>query len=87
MENVNEVNNMLEQLDFQNKNLNQKNLELSGALSGSNFNDADEQNLIHYQLETDKILERMEHFLKGDQVKFGEQGMYYTNPTKKVLAL
>jgi len=75
----------IEELFSQNQDLKNKNLELSGALSSGGFNEQDEQNLIHYQLETDKILERIEHFLKGDQLKFGSEGAYYSEPTKKVL--
>ena len=82
------VEEYMQSLDFENKNLRNENLKLSGSLSSQNFNEQDEQNLIHYQLETDKFLERIEHFLKGDQIKFGgEQGVYYTDPTKKVLTI
>ena len=69
----------------QNQDLKNKNAELSNNIANQIFNQEDEQNLIRYQLETDKILERIEHFLKGDQVKFGESGAYYDSPTKEVL--
>ena len=71
----------------QNQMLTNRNNELAGALSHGSFNEQDEQNLIQYQLETDKILERIEHFLKGDQVKFNENGAYYAPPTKEVLTI
>lgn len=77
----------MQNLDLENKSLKQKNMELGGALTSSGMQDADEQNLIHYQLETDKILERIEHFLKGDQIRFGTEGTYYSEPTKNVLAI
>lgn len=80
---IDEIN----QLNFENQQLRNKTNELTGALTSSGFNGQDEQNLIITQLETDKILERIEHFLKGDQIKFGENGAYYSEPTKSVLAL
>lgn len=77
----------MDEIFSQNKELQNKNLDLSSALSSRSFNEQDEQNLILYQLETDKILERIEHFLKGDQVKFGEQGAYFSEPTKSILTV
>jgi len=73
-------------VDFENQQLKQKNLELAQAMTSQGFNPEEEQNLIHYQLETDKILERIEHFLRGDAVKFSEEGSYFDTPTKNVLA-
>ena len=37
-----------------------KNQELSQSMVSSNFVQEDDESLIHYQLETDKILERIE---------------------------
>ncbi len=72
---------------LQNQELKNRNAQLGqAALINQGANSQDEQNLIHYQLETDKILERIEHFLKGDQVKFNEEGAYYDSPTKSILA-
>ncbi len=77
-----------EQLGFENQILKNKNAELSGSLANLGFQDpVGEQDVIHYKLETDKILERVEHFLKGDQVKFNENGAYFADPTKNVLAI
>jgi len=73
-------------LDFENQQLKQKQLEMANALSGASFSDEDEKNLIQYQLDTDKILERCENYLKGFQIKFNENGAYFSEPTKKVLA-
>ncbi len=77
----------VQQMDFENQSLKNENQKLTSALTSGGMQDQDEQNLIHYQLETDKILERIEHFLKGDQIKFGESGSYYSEPTKNVLTL
>jgi len=77
----------IENLEYNNKKLQSDNLSLSTAISSQGFSDQDDQNLIHYQLETDRILERIERFLKGDEIKFSENGVYYTEPTKKILAI
>jgi len=82
-----EIAGYMDGLDFENKSLRNENLRLAGSLSNQNFNEQDEQNLIHYQLDTAGFLERIEHFLKGDQIKFSNEGIYYTEPTKKILAL
>jgi len=77
-----------ENLAYENQTLRDKNLEIGRALTSGSFNDAEEQNLIQYQLETDKILERIEHFLKGDQIKFDEKGgSFFAEPTKNVLTI
>lgn len=73
-------------LQMENESLRQKQMELAGALTSQGFTPEEEQNLIQYQLETDKIMERIEHFLKGDQVKFNEDGSFFSEPTKNVLA-
>ncbi len=72
--------------EIENQQLKQKNLELANAMTGGGFTPEEEQNLIQYQLETDKILERTEHFLRGDAIKFNENGSYFDEPTKNVLA-
>ncbi len=73
-------------LEMENQQLRQKNLDLSGAMTSQSFAPEEEQNLIQYQLETDKILERIEHFLRGDTIKFNDKGSYFSDPTKNVLA-
>jgi len=78
--------NYMSNLEVENSQLKNKNLELAGAMTSQGFNPEEEQNLIQYQLETDKILERFEHYLKGDIVKFNERGSYFIEPTKNVLA-
>lgn len=72
--------------EIENQQLKQKNMELANAMTGGGFTPEEEQNLIQYQLETDKILERIEHFLRGDTIKFNDQGSYFDEPTKNVLA-
>lgn len=74
-------------IGMENQQLKNDNLKLQSALTGAGFNDPNEQNSIHERLETDKILERIEHFLKGDQITIGSMGSYYVPPTKNVLAI
>ncbi len=73
---------------IENQDLKNRNSQLTGALVGAGFpQDPNEQDHVHYKLETDKILERIEHFLKGDQVKFDNNGEYFSEPTKNILTL
>lgn len=75
----------VEELQQQNKGLQSQNQELSQSMVSSNFPDNEENNLIYYQLDTDKILERIEHFLKGDKVTTDENGTYYVTPKKTIM--
>ena len=73
-------------LETENEQLKQDNLKTAGAMTAQAFLPDEEPNLIQYQLETDKILERIEHFLKGDTIRFTADGSYFDFPTKNVLA-
>jgi hypothetical protein len=73
-------------LGLENEELKRKNMEMAGAMTSQGFTQEEEQNLIQYQLETEKILERIEHFLRGDVIKFTDKGSYFASPTKNVLA-
>ena len=73
-------------LETENEQLKQENLKVTGAMTAQGFLPEEDENLIKYQLETDKILERIEHFLRGDTIKFGDNGTYFDAPTKNVLA-
>lgn len=77
---------MMPEVDYEKQQLMNDNAKMAGALTGAGFENPEEQNMIQAQLETDKILERIEHFLKGDQVKFGDDGAFFAEPTKNVLA-
>jgi hypothetical protein len=72
----------IEGLQAQNKDLQSSNAELSQSMVSSNFDPQADENLIQYQLETDKILERIEHYLKGDQIKFNNGNVYFETPKK-----
>lgn len=73
-------------LDFENQQLKQKQMELARALTSQGFTAEEEQNLVQFQLETDNVLERCKNYLQGFQIKFNENGAYFAEPTKKVLA-
>ena len=85
-EEIYEPTEQMSNVELENQSLRQKNMALAGAISNTGFTPEEEQNLIQYQLETDKILERTEHFLKGDIVRFSNEGSYFDEPTKNVLA-
>lgn len=72
-------------LEVDNEQLRQDNLKMSGGMISQGFAPEEDQNLILHQLETDKILERIEHFLRGDTIRFTEDGSYFDSPTKSVL--
>lgn len=86
MEEEFEPTELMSNAELENQELRQKNNALASALSTGGFTPEEEQNLIQYQLETDKILERTEHFLKGDVIRFNDKGSYFDEPTKNVLA-
>lgn len=62
-----------------------KNLELAQAMSGqsSAFGNTQDPNLIQWQLELDNILERIDHLLKGDELKFVNGNLIWTEPKNK----
>ncbi len=67
----------LEALEKQNKDLLNKNTELSGVISTSSFNNQRDGNLVQFQLESEDILEKIEHFLKGDKIKEADGEIFY----------
>jgi len=56
-----------EQAVQENEELKNNQNQLNQALQSSSFFSQQEDNLIQYQLSPDSILERVEHFLRGDQ--------------------
>ncbi|KKL63309.1 hypothetical protein LCGC14_2176390 [marine sediment metagenome] len=62
--------------------------ELSNFAGNTVFSQAQDNNLIVWQLELDNILERIEHLLRGDIVKEDEEGnIIYTQPNDKGLII
>ncbi len=82
------MNEHLEVLEQLNKQKDNKINELSGYTSNTMLNQAQETNLIMWQLELDNILERIEHLLKGDIVQDdGAGNIVYTEPKNKSLII
>ena len=80
--------NYLNALEQQNAELKNKNIELAGAVSGSSFNSNQDGNLIQYQLGSDDILDKIEHFLKGDIIKVDKEGnVFYEAQSNQDLVL
>ncbi len=81
-----------EHLDFLEKQLKQQDnkiAELGGYAASSIYGtQAQDSNLIMWQLELDNILERIEHLLKGDIIKVvGEDTIYETPKDKSLIIL
>jgi hypothetical protein len=68
------------EMELAKENMNQQNNPISNA-SQSSFMGSEQENLIKWQLELDSILERIEHILRGDKIKF-ENGNIYWIPSE-----
>ena len=74
--------------DQENSYLKQRNLGLQDAVE-SNFLPKGDTNVIEFKLSPEELLERIEHYLRGDVLKSktgenNELESYYTVPTKKI---
>ena len=67
---------------YENKYLSDQNHSLSTAMATQAFMDQNEDNLIFYQLETDRMIEKIEHFLRGDEISFDDKGNSFYVPPK-----
>lgn len=65
--------NLLSQLQAELEENKTKNLQLNSALASSSFQ-AQEDNLIKYQLDTGELLNMIEHFLKGEYLSLDKEG-------------
>ena len=78
----------LNELEQQNKKLKSKNTEYQSNISNTSFNNSDDGNVVQWQLETDDILDKIEHFLKGDIVKTDKDGnVFYEKQKEKDLVI
>lgn len=66
--------NYIKQLQEDNELQRQKAMQLSGALSASQSTGNPNPNLIEFQLELDSILDEIRHNLRGDILKYDEEG-------------
>ena len=56
------------------EDLKAKNTQLQTALAGSQFQSQEDKNLIEFQLDTNEMISKIEHFLKGDYVETDDEG-------------
>lgn len=76
--------------DVENSYLKNQNLGLRDSVE-SNFLPKQDTNVIEFKLSSEELLERIEHYLRGDILKsrineHGEAETYYAVPTKKITA-
>lgn len=68
--------------------LKQKNAQLNTALSSSSYQGQEEGNLIQFQLDTGELLNKIEHFLRGEYITTDTEGNeYWTKQEDKSLIL
>lgn len=78
----------LNELENENQALKNKTNEMTGAMATTLFNKNDDSNLIQFQLETEDILDKLQHFLTGDIITQDEEGgFYYKKQKNKDLVL
>jgi len=66
--------------------LKSKNTQLATALATSAFQGQEDANLIQFQIDTAEMLNKIEHFLRGEYITTDPSGNeYWTKPMKKVL--
>lgn len=79
-----DVSEYLENLEKAYKQSKAKNTEYEAHISNTSFNNQENSNLVQWQVNTDDILDMIEHFLKGDVQVTEEGNTYYTAPTKLI---
>lgn len=64
----------IEQLHAESEAIKAQNIKLTSAIAGSSYGSQLDQNSIQFQLDPSDILNRIEHFLKGDFIKVDDDG-------------
>ncbi len=81
---MDEKDNYIEQLEAEVNNKSAQNAQLNNSLQQNMFQEKD-GNLIEYQLGFDDMLNRLEHFLRGNVLKVDQEGNeFYEKPTMEV---
>lgn len=85
---VADIEKELSSKDMENNYLRSRNLSLQDAAE-SNFMPRTDPNVIEYKLSSEELLDRIEHYLRGDILKtrIGENNQaetYYSTPVKKI---
>ncbi len=85
----NENNELIQGLTSEVNELRGKNAHMAMGLSNTSYQGAEESNIIHFQLDTGDMLEKLEHFFRGDKIEVnkdtGEQ--YWARQKNKDLIL
>ncbi len=75
---MDEDDNILKELqELEKEKLRNQNLQLNTALASSSFQGGEGSNLIEYQLDPGDLLNRLEHFLRGEYISFDNDGNEY----------
>ena len=78
----------LETSEREKKELQNKNTEYQSFISNSSFNNAEEGNQRQWQLEVEDVLDKIEHFLKGDAIVTDAEGnTFYQEQKDKDLVI
>lgn len=80
-----EVQNYITRLETQLAQQEQQNVQQSKGISGAMFDDERTENLIRWQLDIKEELERIEHLLKGDVLRYDKKGNEYWDKDKNPL--
>jgi hypothetical protein len=77
-----DINDYLTALTSENKDQQNKIQELNSIVSQSSFANDKDKNLIQFQLETEDILDKIEHFLRGEIIKTDDEGNIFYEKQK-----
>lgn len=69
-------------LEAENQRLQGENNAVNMAYSASTYGGNKDSTTIQYQLDPSDMLERLEHFLRGDKLDFDAKGSEYWKPQK-----
>jgi hypothetical protein len=83
-----QINREMVSKDQENQYLRSRSLQMQDAIE-SNFNPKQDANVIEFKLSSEELLERIEHYLRGDILKTRinenkQAETFYTTPTKKL---
>lgn len=88
MDNIDEIRDYIKGLETDLQESRSKNAHLTSATAHSSFNQGDKTNLIEFQLDTAELINRLEHFLRGDYITIDDSGNeVWTQPKDNSLVL
>lgn len=85
---IRDIEKQMMEKDFENQNLRSRNFGLSEGVEGGMMPRPD-ANVVEFKLSSDDLLEKIEHYLRGDVLKRrinedGQEDTYYAAPSKKI---